>query len=161
MNYVNVWIALSQQALAEFVDKKNNPDTYTGQLDDATFTTLSRMVHAGVVQKMFKSPKIGAKTYTLFSLYVEKDQEVRDTFDRLAANWPNHFVILGVWHRDGRQHGTQWELDGEGVRTGGVTGVPTYPLAVDSWRFMPGDPVDNSGMEDINLLAGQEPRRFA
>ena len=76
---------------------------------------------------------------------------------------------------DGRQAGTQWELDEEGERTGNVTGTPIYPIPAQAWRIMPpvnvydenGDLVSstpatsNADLRDINLLAGQAPRRFA
>jgi len=174
MAYLNCWIAISAQGLEEYKDRRDNPDTYSGPMTSKTYKTLDRMADGRRVQGMFETPTVGGKTYTLFSLYLRGGAAVADAVDDLTDKWPTHFIVVGAWHMDGRQVGTQWELDQDGVPTGNVTGNPLYPVHNQAWRFMPpirvydenGDLVSstpatsNADLRDINVLQGQASRRF-
>ena len=107
MAYTNLWIALSAQGLAEYKDKRDNPDTYSGPMDATTFNYLDRMADGETVQRMFKTPDIGGKTYTIFSLYLEGNAKVANAIADLTSKWPTHFIVLGAWQMDGRQVGPQ------------------------------------------------------
>lgn len=174
MAYINLWIALSSQGLNEYKDRRDNPETYSGPMTEKTFKILDHMADGDQVQKMFKTPSIGGKVYNSFSLYLEGNAKVAEAVTDLTTEWPSHFIVVGAWHMDGRQVGTQWELDIDGNRTGNVTGDPLYPVHTQAWRIMPdvvvydenGDEVSrtpassNADLRDINVLQGQELRRF-
>lgn len=180
MSTVNLWIALSDQGLTEFRAKRQDPDGYDGPLDDDTYEVLDKMADQEVVRGLFASPTIGGKTYNLFSVYLPGTARVAKAIDDLTTNWPNHFIVIGAWWFDGRQAGTEWEIDEDeqsetyGQRTGNVTGTPIYPIPAQAYRIMPpvnvydenGDLVSstpatsNADLRDINLLASQAPRRF-
>ena len=177
MSDVNLWIALSQQTLDEFKDYRQalrNDTTYSGPMDQYTSNVLDKMSDQEVVANLFSTPTLGGKTYTLFSVYLPGTSQVQDAIDHLTTEWPDHFIVIGAWWLDGRQAGTQWELDVDGERTGNTTGTPAYPIPTQAYRIMPpvivydenGDVVSttpassNADLRDINLLSGQEPRRF-
>ena len=150
------------------------PADYSGPMDETTYKILTRMHDIDTVQGMFKTTTAGGKTYTLFSLYPAGTAKAQETIDDMTAKWPAHFIVVGAWHFDGRQAGTQWELDELGEPTGGVTGTPTYPIPNTAYRLMPdtvtydenGDELtrvpasSNADLRDINLWSGQTPRRF-
>lgn len=104
-NKVNVWMALSAQAITEFKAKRSQGDDYTGTMDDETFRILQLMSDTDVVQGMFNSPTFGEKTYSLFSLYIPGTSEVKNALDYLEEKWPGHIVVIGAWWFDGRQAG--------------------------------------------------------
>ena len=165
--YYNVWIGCSTVFLDWYKDNKDE------------YPQLQKVHDVAVVQRLFREFTAGGKTYKLFSLYLNNSQAAQDLFDKLQTNFPQDFAIVGVWHMDGRQAGTQWELDGEGVPTGNVTGTPAYPIHAQAYRFMPdiveydenGDVVSttpassNADLRDINILQAdfgmQAPRRFS
>lgn len=166
MSLANLWIALSTQAIQEFQNKKADPN-YSGPMDDYTFNVLSKMHDMAVVQNLFKTVTSG-KTYKMFSLYLEGSTGAKDAIDDLTAKWPTHIIAVGVWWHDGRQVGTQYDEQGQAV------GDPSYPIHSQAWKFMPdqneydGDgnvigtisATSNADLTDVNLLAGQSPRRF-
>lgn len=150
----NAWCGVS----TDFLDwYKDNKDQYR---------QLEMMHDAEVVRGLFKTFTAGGKTYKLFSIYVDEAKDARDLFDKLQANYPQDFAIVGVWKTDtGLQGGTNYDEDGETV-----IGTPSYPIHAQAWRFMPdtytGDPpvavsaTSNASLRDVNLLVGQEQRRF-
>ena len=174
---VNLWIALSTVALAEFVEKRDN-ENYSGPMDDQTFKYLSTAADLDTVQNIFNSFDFGGKTYKMFSIYVEGTAAVQNAVNHLTTNYPDHCIVAGAWWWDGRQVGTEWEWDytdpENPVKTGGTTGTPTYTINPNTYRLMPdvvtydenGDEVSrtpatsNADLRDINILQGQEPRRF-
>jgi hypothetical protein len=177
-NIVNLWVALSQQGLDEYKAKRaaiRDGTEYTGPMDNKTFKILSAMADTDTVQRMFKTVAAGGKVYTLFSLYAEGTTSAQNALDYLQEKWPNHFLVIGCWWMDGRQCGTEWEYDASGNLTGGVTGAPLYPIHAQAWKTMPdiveydasGNEISrvaatsNADLRDINVLQGQEPRRFA
>ena len=153
MDKYNVWVGCS----TDFLDiYKDNKDEYK-QL---------QMVHDwNVVGGLFKTFTAGGKTYKLFSLYLDDGKSAKDLFDKLAANFPQDFAIVGVWKTDtGLQVGTSYDEEGN------IVGTPTYPIHAQAWRFMPdtyiGDPpvavpaTSNSDLRDVNLVDDQKPRMF-
>jgi len=167
-------MAMSQQALDEFKAYRADEENYSGPMDALTYKVLTKMADTDTVQRLFKTVTAGGKTYTLFSLYLVGSAKVQDAIDEMTAKWPTHFIVVGAWHFDGRQVGTQWELDEEGEPTGGVTGTPVYPIPATAYRIMPdtvtydenGDELtrvpasSNADLRDINLWSGQTHRRF-
>ena len=178
--YANLWLALSSQALTEFRNRRTQGDSYTGPMDDETYRILDKMSDQEVVKGMFKSPTIGGKTYNLFSVYLEGTAKAARAIEKLTTDWPTHFFVIGAWWMDGRQIGTEWEIDEDelsetyGQRTGNVTGTPVYPIPAAAWRIMPDvvtydsegneasriPATSNADLRDINVLQGQQPRRF-
>ena len=175
---VNLWLALSTQALDEFKTYRQDENNYSGPMTQRIYRGLSKMQDFGTVQRLFSTPTIGGREYNLFSMYFNLDREqasvVQDFLDELTTDWPNQFIIVGAWWWDGRQVGTQWELDQDGDRTGNTTGTPVYAIPTQAYRIMP-DVVtydengnetsrtpasSNADLRDINLLSGQSPRRF-
>ena len=157
---VNVWIAMSQQALNEYKDARLLKKDYTGPMDALTFDTLHRMADTDNVQAMFKRVPADGKEYTLFSLYLPASAEAKTRIDHIAEQWLGHFIVIGAWNWDG----TQVEIAGQIV----------YPVHAQAWRLMP-DVIEydvggnetsrtaatsNSDLRDINLLQGQSPRDF-
>lgn len=179
MSDVNVWLAMSQQALDQYRAKRTQGDEYSGPMDDLTYKILDKMSDTDVVQGMFKKPTIGGKTYHLFSLYLSGSARVAQALDYITEKWPGHIIALGVWWMDGRQAGTEFTYSDPDPETGevvvtGVTGTPVYPIPAAAWRIMP-DTVtydaegvelnrtpatSNADLRDINLLSGQAPRQF-
>lgn len=159
---VNLWVAISTQAITEFKAKRDNP-AYSGPMDEVTFKTLSRMHDQEVVMGLFKQATVSGKNYRLFSLYLEGSAKAKDAIDDLIAKWPTHFFVIGAWWMDGRQVGTEWGSDEEGAII--TTGTPLYPIPAQAWRVMPDlDGVaatSNTDLRDVNLLDDQQPRRFA
>ena len=174
MSAVNVWVAISATAQTQVKARLTHDfdsGDYTGPVTDTEAKIFRRMADRATVQRMFKTPTLGGKQWNIYSLYFEASKKARDAFDFLAANRANHFVIVGAWHWDGRQVGTQWELDQDGERTGNTTGTPLYPIHARLIDFMPDEPILDqngditgwnpaSGLSDINLIQGQAPRRF-
>ena len=184
MSLANVWLAMSTQARDEFRARRQQGDEfrarrqqgdeYSGPMDDETYYVLDKMSDQEVVSGLFATPTLGGKTYITFSVYLPGEARVQKAIDDLTERWPGHFIVVGAWFMDGRQAGTQWELDEEGERTGNVTGTPIYPIPAQAYRIMP--PVivygpdrevisstaatSNADLRDINLLASQAPRRF-
>jgi len=161
----NIWLGVSATAKAEYKDRRDNPETYSGSMDDQTFNILSRIHDSDNVEKFFKNPTVGAHVRTMFSTYPQTN--VQESLDYLEAQWPGHFVVAGAWHWDGRQIGTQW-VDEEDHSLG-TTGTPTYPINESVLlQFMPDvwngdDPPTYSApteLTDVNLLMGQAKRWF-
>jgi len=169
VNQANVWIAVSETVFQQIKDHINDPD-YQGVLINLV-RGLRRQVDIRTTSNMWKRPTIATKEYRLFSLvYGENDdlQAIRDALDTLSAELGNDFSVAGAWWWDGRQAGTQWELDQDGERTGNTTGTPIYPInATQLVKFMP-DVYDEQSdsmipateLTDVNLVQGQSQRRF-
>jgi hypothetical protein len=189
MTTFNIWLGVSDTAKAEFKlineSFEEGGAPYVGPMDDKTFRILGHMHDANVVVEMFKHPTLGPHVRSLFSLYPHTN--VSGSLDYLEEQWPGHFIVAGAWQWDGRQIGTQWELDVDGNPTGAVTGTPTYPIVEAALlQFMPDTPNDDGVIDtdlfeetgqiewlvpptwgpateltDVNLLMGQTPRRFS
>jgi len=171
MSYYNVWMAFSEAAITEFKARRSEPDEYDGPMDKTTFDIMSKMADLDVVQRLFKeTDPIGGKKYKLFSMVIRGNTvPAKAAIDYITAEWPTHIIMIGAWHRDGRQAGTQWNEDHTDV-----TGTPVYPVHAQAWRVMPDvvtyddegvelsrtPATSNADLRDINLLAGQEPRIF-
>jgi len=172
MSHHNVWIVLTENAKNILRPLLDDPD-YNGQHLTAV-KIFRKMIDYGTVEKMFKTPTVQGFVWYLFSITFndidgQAAQRVQDAFDHLEANYPNQFEVVGAWQWDGRQIGTQWELDTGGEPTGNTIGTPTYPInQTQLLKFMPdvwnGDepPTYSPATEltDVNLIQGQTFRRF-
>lgn len=156
----NLWLAMSQQALDEFLLMRSDPSGYAGPMDDETFRILSKAAHLDVVQRLYRTVEVGGKTYSLFSLYVEGTTAVQQAIDYITTAWPGHLIAVGAWNMNGTQVGTQYTYDDDGIITG-VTGTPVYPIHAQAYRFISDAATSNADLKDINLLQGQSPRIFA
>ena len=145
-------------------------DSYDGQHLKAV-KIFRKMAHFAVVERMWKTPTIGGKKRFLFSINLTASKKAKAAIDYLLAEYPNQIAVGGAWFFDGRQAGTRWQI-ADGERTGNVTGTPTYPInETQLLKFMP-DIIerDQDGnvtsttpslvLTDVNLLQGQNPRRF-
>ena len=124
------------------------------------------------VRSIFRQDNTGPRSYELWSLYFEADttQEVTDIRNDLNAEYPGKLRTIGAWWWDGRQVGTEFTFDNDGVITG-TSGIPRFPLHTSILEFMPDIVMrDQDGNEisrvrptelsDVNLLQGQVERRF-
>lgn len=119
----------------------------------------------------------GPRSYELWSLYyeVETEQELRDIRNDLNAEFPGQVRTIGAFWWDGRQVGTEWELDENGERVFHIeiddegqeeiiwhtTGQSIFPLHTSILEYMPdidGSPATE--LTDVNLGQGQTPRIF-
>lgn len=102
------------------------------------------------------------RVYELWNLYytgVNSDQEAVDIRNDINAEFPGQVRTIGGWWFDGRQVGTEW-TDNDRLT---VTGTPLFPFHASILEYMPD--IDDIGTRptdpsDVNLLAGQAPRRF-
>lgn len=176
---VNVWLVLRADAQALIVTRLNWDEevdgVYSGPVPDRAFRLFRLMADWKVVQAIFRIDTDGANDWHLWNVYFDKPKDillkVRDEIDWLLANFPNQTRIGGAWHFDSRQVGTQFTRDADGNITG-VTGAPTYPIHARALELMPDiitrDADGNvtsttrpTALTDVNLLQGQEDRRFA
>lgn len=160
----NLWIALDDRARATANPSQNSAGSdIFRQLGDPSVRALFR-----------RDNPAGPRDYELWSVYYEIDtpNELLQIRNALNAEFPGQLRTIGAWWFDGRQVGTEWELDEDGVRTGGITGQPLFPLGARVLEFMPDDVTyDEDGVEtsrtrpivlsDINLGFGQKPRQFS
>lgn len=159
---VNLWMGFDDRA-------QSDANPVEGELPSVAYRALGDPV----VRSLFRQDNpSGPRSYELWSLYyeVDTDQQVMDIRNDLNAEFPGQLRTIGAWWWDGRQVGTEFTFDIDGVITG-TTGDPTFPLHVRILEFIP-DIVtyDNDGNEtgrsrplvvsDVNLGAGQIERRF-
>jgi len=218
---INIWIALRADAQALIKTRLNwDEGEYTGPVTDRQAKLFRLMSDRGVVQKLFRVDSL-TQDWTLWSVYFNFTgkmilKKVKDELDQLALDYPNHIKIVGAWHWDGRQVGTDFVIEDvtrdvdindpnvtpdmiddprndewntfpqiidpafvwpqitvqqTSSEITGTSGTPTYPTHSRIKQFIPDDVTfDSNGNEtsrtrptvprDINLLAGQSPRRF-
>lgn len=167
---VNVWLALRADAQALILTRLNWDEdvdgVYSGPVTDRQAKLFRLMGDRSNVQRLFRVDT-DTQDWTIWNLYFDFKADIltkiQDELDQLAIDYPNHIRIVGAWHNDGRQAGTQFTRDADGNITG-VTGTPTYPIHARILELMPD--VDDIGTRptvpsDINLLMGQTERRFA
>lgn len=173
-NLANVWLAISSTAttaIRERLQWDPAQGDYNGPVTDTEHKIFDRMADFVTVERMFKRPTVVGKVWHLFSLNFRGSAKAKDALDFIAANRPGHFVIVGAWWWDGRQVGTEWELDQDGVPTGSITGMPMYPIHPQTIKFMPdiveydedGNVISTTPatvVTDVNLIQGQKDRRF-
>ena len=169
---VNVWLAVRDDAQALIVTRlrwdESVDGAYSGPVTDRQAKLFGLMADRATVHRLrLFRVDTDTKDWTLWNLYFNESanilQKIQDELDQLAIDYPNHLRIVGAWHNDGRQVGTQFNRDADGNITG-VTGTPTYPLHARILELMPD--VDDIGTRptvpsDVNLLMGQTERRFA
>ena len=182
---VNIWLILTATA-KNALRPLMSDDSYDGQHLKAV-KIFRKMAHFAVVERMWKNPMIGSKKRFLFSINLTASKKAKAAIDYLLAEYPNQIAVGGAWFFDGRQVGTRfvYTVDGSQIfdelldddgnvisSTPQVRGTPTYPInETQLLKFMP-DIIerDQEGsvtsttpatvLTDVNLLQGQEPRRF-
>lgn len=164
MRAVNVWIALRDDAQASIHERvtwdEETQGNYTGPVTDREFKLFSKIATTGV-QKFWRVDTDTGRQWTVWSLnFSENLAFVAAEINQLLIDRPNVIRVVGAWWFDGRQVGTQWELDGDGNRTGNTTGTPTYPIHSRILNFMPVGHPAGGVHPDPNRMMGQQPRRF-
>jgi len=167
---INVVIALSDTARAVLAAVQADPELRP-ELNTVADTITKSDGSGGLFTEMCKdylSLDTGV-TYKAFSYYT--DEAGLDLTDQLlAGEFAGEAVIGGAWYLDGRQVGTEWEIDEEGDLTGNTTGTPRHPVQPLLIAFMP-DVWDNTDPENpvqvaatelaqIHKISGQKDRRF-
>ena len=163
------------QTTAPFTIPNSGDCTASGVVTNRQAKVFALMADRDNVQRLFRVDTVTGRQWTLWSVYFDAPVApllmMQMELDNLAANYTSQFVVIGAWHWDGRQVGTQWELDADEQRTGDTIGISTYPIHARLIQFMP-DIVtyDEDGnetsrtrpitMSDVNLGFGQSPRRF-
>jgi len=130
----------------------------------------------------------GLRSYRLWSMFFEAKiiQDVIDFRNDLNAEYPEQLRTEGAWWFDSREVGTEWELDQNGERVFYIeqddkgkdvivwhtTGQPIFRVQANRYiEYIPniitwdndGNVVSNirpTELTDVNLLQGQEERRF-
>ena len=138
---VNVWVAISATATTA-IKKALDTQDYAGPVSATEIKIFRAMLNRDVIQAKLKTQSLNGKTWHLFSLNFTASAKAKQALDYLAANRAGHFVILGAWRWDGTQV----------TKAGGDVMYPIHPKLVG---FMP-----SGELEDVQLLQGQEPRRF-
>lgn len=170
---INIWILMSASVTnlirtrLEWDEEQSGE--YRGPIGRLEHGIFSTMAHFSNVERMFKRPTISGQKRHLFNLNFTSETKAQEALDYLAANRAENFIIGGAWYWDGRQLGTEWEVDTDGDRTG-TTGTPTYPLHLRLIDFMPDVVEHDDGnvisttpatvLTDVNRIQGQESRRF-
>ena len=153
---INAWLALRDDAQSAIVTRltwdEETQGEYSGPITDRQAKVFALMHDRGVVQKLFRTDRAAGRDWTLWSVYFDLPgsvlEKVRAELDRLAADYPTQFVIVGVWRWDGSR-------------------IADYPLHPRILKLMP-DETDENGdvtgpatqVSDINLALGQAPRQF-
>ena len=120
---INVWLALRDDAQALIKQRLRwNPRVdgpYTGPVDPRAATLFRRMADLEGTQRLFRTDRVAGRDYSLWSLYFNSKKvapaKVKKELDWLIATYPNRVAILGAWHEDGRQVGTQHVYDTQTV----------------------------------------------
>jgi hypothetical protein len=116
MSIINVWIGLRDDAQYAVMDRLNwDTETrgdYSGPIPDRHNDVFKLMADQANTQRLFKTATLSQRAWSLWSTYFDLKgdalREVRSILDQMALDYPTQFVILGVWHNDGRQVGTQF-----------------------------------------------------
>ena len=108
--FVNIWLVLRDDAQAAIKQAVDEGEDYTGPVPARVVRIFDRMQDRAVVSRLWRSPTIQSRQYTLWSVYFTEShqtlQKVRDELDWLVATYPNQAAIAGAWLKDGRQAGT-------------------------------------------------------
>ena len=188
---VNVLVAISATGTTAIRERLSwNEETqgeYSGVISKTEHAIFKKMHDVAIVQSRFRKPTIAGKSWRMFSLNFEASNKAKEALDWIAENRAGHFYIMGAWWYDGRQVGTQFVYDEEGIQqfdeviedeivissTPQTTGTPTYPInSAQLLKFMPlsrhyggvnGEIVTTTPateLTDVNLVMGQKPRLF-
>ena len=175
---INVWLGVRDDAQALIVERLKWDDEsqgeYAGAVPDRVLRFFQLMADWQIVQDIFRTDTDASRAWYLWNVSFDKPKDamikVKAELDWLLDTYTNQTRIGAAWHWDGRQVGTQFTYDENGVITG-TTGTPVYPLHARLIEFMP-DIVtyDDDGNEtsrtrptvlsDVNLGLGQTPRQF-
>lgn len=142
---VNVWIALRDDAQAAIKTRmdwdEESQGEYSGPVANRTARLFEKMYDRAVVQNLFRVATIGARDYTLWSVYFDESvdilQKVQAELDDLAAEYPSQFIIAGAWKEDGAMVGCDLVLNQ--VANPAYTGEP-YMIANPAYQPDMGDP---------------------
>lgn len=171
--HVNVWLALRTNAHAAIKtrllwdEEKDGP--YSGPVPNWVGRLFEQVANRADVEKLFRKDRVwlsqGAvwRDWNIWSINVDENTEslqlLGDKLHDLELAYPSMVKVVGAWHWDGRQIGTQW-VDGEQLA---VVGTPTYPLDARILEFMPDNPDGSRPTvpRDVNITYGQALRRFS
>ena len=154
--YYNVWVAISEVARAQYHAKRSERGSYAGPMTNRAFNILSAVHGLANIEVLFKSPSISGKQYFLISLYVDSEDAAvaQDAITYMEQEYPNDFIKLGVWKKDGTRagdiHPQAWRL---------MPDLIEYDSLGNVINIKPSN--SNADLRDISLLYGQEPRDFS
>ena len=132
MIVVNVWLALRDDVHALIHERvtwdEADRGPYTGSVTDRKFKVFGTIGDIGAQNQWRVDADVG-RQWTIWSVNLTAPASARRLeIDALLGTLPPATRTMGAWWVDGRQVGTEWELDGDGLRTGNTTGTPTYPI---------------------------------
>ena len=115
MSIINVWIAIRDDAQALIHERltwdEESQGEYSGPVTDRQAKLFGYMADRDTTQRLFRTDSL-ARVWTLWSVYFDLPgnilQKVKAELDQLALDYPNHIKLIGAWHWDGRQVGTQY-----------------------------------------------------
>jgi len=165
--FINVWLAITDTAedviLTRLRWDEQVQGEYSGPITERQHRLFRLMADQEVVRKLFKTTTAQGKTWKLWSISFNEDNnallKIKFELDNLVVLYPGELNIVGAWHRDGRQVGTDWTDETQTA----TIGTPTYPIPASLIDFMPD--IDEAGtrptsLSDINLVMGQSARIF-
>lgn len=182
MSYVNVLFALKDSHYQLLLDNFRVDQFGNRIRTDLTKTQARKLRHN--YTGAWPSPTIGANVYHVLSFtFPEELEDSNDItaghkwIEFLLTKWPNVWIVVGCWNRNGTQWGTTlvtavYDDQGNEITPETVIGTPVYPVHPQHMRIMPDDVTyDENGNEvsrtpasapkDVNLICGWSPRRWA
>lgn len=157
MSQVNVLLAMKDSHYQMLLDNfRFNPDGSRVR-EDLTISQARKLRYHVVGH--WRTPLIAGNIYHVLSWTIPLIYQVQNDpssglkwVEFLKDKWPNVFIVLGAWLRDGLQLGTVYD---EGI----ITGTPIYPVHSQILKVMP----DVAGLpatepSDVNLIFGWSPR---
>jgi len=112
---VNVWIGLRDDAQAAILTRlrwdEETQGPYTGPVTDRQHKLFSYMHDRENTQRLFKQATFGGRVWTVWSVYFDLPgnilQLVKAELDQMLVDYPTQFVVMGAWHWEGNQVGTE------------------------------------------------------
>lgn len=137
-------------------------DVETDDLKLGRILTHPDMAH---IEAVMNHETLAGKVWTLYSAYIQPTQSSKNSIKNWLDNHTTDVVVGGAWKMDGLQVGTERDEEGS------ITGTPLFPIDLRLIKFMPDDvtyDVDGNEtgrtpateLKQVNLLAGQVPRKF-
>ena len=106
---MNVWLAMRDDAHALIKTRLTWDDSqgeYSGPITDRQAKFFRLMSDRSVVQRLFRVDGL-TNDWTLWSIYFDS-KRVGAEITKLATDFSTRIKIVGAWHWDGRQAGTQF-----------------------------------------------------
>lgn len=165
MSWVNVILAVNDDTWQRLKDNFTlvDPEDLSLGYVQNDLTNAERRKLRGAYRGHWKSPTLGGTVYHAISLYVPAER-IGETdqlkyVEYLPNKWPNKFIIIGVWNRDGTQWGTykvpaQWDISDpwNPVQTvpETIAGTPVYPIPAQALQLMPDDVIYDANGQEIS-----------